>query len=109
MIITLSPSKEQTEHVLVNFASNEYCKSVQTKLLNGRILNTDFKESNEGKTRVIAIFAKRTRGMMTDFILRIRIDSAEDIKAFVTGGYKYSVKESTENNCAFTRPQPATI
>jgi len=97
--------KEQTEQVLVNLASNEYFKSVQAKLLNGRILTIHFKESKEGANRVIAIFAKRARGMMTDFILRNRIEHAEDIKDFGTGGYKYSAKESTENNWVFTRPQ----
>ncbi|HID72252.1 MAG TPA: peroxide stress protein YaaA, partial [Thermoplasmata archaeon] len=40
------------------------------------------KETKDGKTRVIAIFAKRARGMMTDFILRNRIESSEDIKDF---------------------------
>ncbi len=99
--------KEQTKKVLVNLASNEYFKSVKPKILNGRLLNINFKESKEGKARVIAIFAKRARGMMTDFILRNRIEHAEDIKDFGAGGYKYSAKESTENNWVFTRPQPA--
>jgi cytoplasmic iron level regulating protein YaaA (DUF328/UPF0246 family) len=98
---------EQTEQVLVNLASNEYFKAVNQNLVNGRILNINFEESKEGKSRVIAIFAKRARGMMTDFIIRNRIEHVEDIKAFVTGGYQYSAKESTENNWVFTRPQPA--
>lgn len=99
--------KEQTEHVLVNLASNEYFKAVNQNLVHGRILNINFKENNEGKSRVIAIFAKRARGMMTDFILRNRLEHAEDIKDFGTGGYTYSPEESTENNWIFTRPQPA--
>ncbi|MBU0663005.1 MAG: peroxide stress protein YaaA [Proteobacteria bacterium] len=97
--------EEQTEQVLVNLASNEYFKSVNPKLLNGRLLNITFKESKEGQTRVIAIFAKRARGMMTDFILRNRLEHAEDMKDFGTAGYKYSAKESTEDNWVFTRPQ----
>lgn len=99
--------KEQTEQVIVNLASNEYFKSVNPKFLKGRILDINFKESKEGKTRVIAIFAKRARGMMTDFILRNRIEHAEAIKDFGAAGYKYSAKESTENNWVFIRPQPA--
>ncbi|MBU4237404.1 MAG: peroxide stress protein YaaA [Proteobacteria bacterium] len=99
--------EEQMEQVLVNLASNEYFKAVNQNLVNGRILNINFEESKEGKSRVIAIFAKRARGMMTDFIIRNRIEHVEDIKAFVTGGYQYSAKESTENNWVFTRPQPA--
>ena len=96
-----------TEEVLVNLASNEYFKSVKPKKLNGRLLNINFKETKGDKTRVIAIFAKRARGMMTDFIIRNRIEHAEDIKDFGTGGYNFSPQESTENNWVFTRPQPA--
>ena len=96
----------QKEKVLVNLASNEYFKSVKPKILDGRLLNINFKETKEGKTRVIAIFAKRARGMMTDFILRNRIEASEDIKDFGAGGYKFSKQESTENNWVFERPQP---
>ena len=98
---------DHSEKILVNLASNEYFRSIKPKVLNGRLLNINFKETKDKKTRVIAIFAKRARGMMTDFILRNRIERVEDIKDFGTGGYEFSNKESTENNWVFTRPQPA--
>jgi cytoplasmic iron level regulating protein YaaA (DUF328/UPF0246 family) len=98
--------ESQTEKALVNLASNEYFKSVKPKLLNGRLLNINFKENKDGKSRVIAIFAKKARGMMADFIIRNRIEHAEDIKDFGSGGYKYSAEDSTENNWVFTRAQP---
>jgi len=98
---------EQKEAVLVNLASNEYFKSVKPKKLDGRLLDINFKETKDGKTRVIAIFAKRARGMMTDFILRNRIEFAEDLKDFGAGGYRFSPELSTENNWVFERPQPA--
>ena len=97
---------DQDEKVLVNLASNEYFKSVKPKKLKARLLNISFKETKEGKTRVIAIFAKRARGMMTDFILRNRIEHAEDIKDFGAGGYSFSKQESSEHNWVFERPQP---
>ncbi len=98
---------KQKEPVLVNLASNEYFKAVKPKKLDGRLLDVNFKETKEGKTRVIAIFAKRARGMMTDFILRNRIEYADDIKDFGAGGYRFSESESSENNWVFTRQQPA--
>jgi len=100
--------EDQTEKVLVNLASNEYFKSVKPKVLDGRILSVNFKETKDGKTRVIAIFAKKARGMMADFILRNRIEHIEDIKDFGADGYKFNQKESTDDNWVFTRPQPAT-
>ena len=98
--------EQQEEKTLVNLASNEYYKSVKPKLIEGRILNIAFKEVKEGKSRILAVYAKKARGMMTDFILRNRIEHADDIKDFGTANYKFSVSESTENNWVFSRPQP---
>ena len=107
--ITEALNKEldrQKEAVLVNLASNEYFKSVKPKQLKGRLLNINFKETKDGKTRVVAIFAKRARGMMADYILRNRIEHAEDIKKFRLGGYKYSRTLSDDKQWTFERPQP---
>lgn len=98
--------KKQQEAVLVNLASNEYFKSVKPKLLQGRLLNINFKETKGGKTRVVAIFAKRARGMMADYIIRNRIEKAEDIKRFRLGGYKFNKSLSDDGQWTFERPQP---
>jgi cytoplasmic iron level regulating protein YaaA (DUF328/UPF0246 family) len=107
--ITESLNKElqkQEEPVLVNLASNEYFKSVKPKLLEGRLLNINFKETKDGKTRIVAIFAKRARGMMADYIIRNRIEKSEDIKKFKMGGYKFNNALSDEKQWTFERPQP---
>jgi len=98
--------KKQKEPVLVNLASNEYFKSVKPKLLEGRLLNINFKETRDGKTRIVAIFAKRARGMMTDYIIRNRIERSEDIKKFKLGGYKFVKALSDDKQWTFERPQP---
>lgn len=97
---------KQEEPVLVNLASNEYFKSVKPKQLKGRLLNINFKETKDGKSRIVAIFAKRARGMMTDYILRNRIENPEDIKKFKMGGYRFSKADSDEMQWTFTRKQP---
>jgi hypothetical protein len=97
---------EQEEAVLVNLASNEYYKSVKAKQIKGRILNIDFKETKAGKTRIIAFYAKKARGMMADFIIRNRIESPEGIKDFDTAGYQYSAALSSKDKWVFERPQP---
>ena len=98
--------KKQKEAVLINLASNEYFKSVKPKLLAGRLLNINFKETKDGKTRVVAIFAKRARGMMADYIIRNRIEKPEDIKKFKLGGYKFNKDLSDDKQWTFERPQP---
>lgn len=101
--------EQQQEPVLINLASNEYFKAVKPKLLQGRLLTIKFKETKGEKTRVIAIFAKRARGMMTDFILRNRIERAEGIKAFKRGGYRFSKADSDDKQWTFTRKQPPPV
>ena len=98
--------KKQKEAVLINLASNEYFKSVKPKLLEGRLLNITFKETKNGKTRIVAIFAKRARGLMADYIIRNRIENAEDLKKFKLGGYKFNKALSDDKQWTFERPQP---
>jgi len=98
--------KKQQQPVLVNLASNEYFKSVKPKLLEGELLNINFKETKNGKTRVVAIFAKRARGMMADYIIRNRIESPAGIKKFRKGGYRYAKELSDDKQWTFERPQP---
>jgi cytoplasmic iron level regulating protein YaaA (DUF328/UPF0246 family) len=98
--------KKQQEPVLVNLASNEYFRSVKPKLLEGRLLHINFKETKQGKTRVVAIFAKRARGMMADYIIRNRIESPAAIKKFKQGGYRFSKELSDDKQWTFERPQP---
>jgi len=98
--------EKQHEPVLVNLASNEYFKSVKPKKLKGRLLTINFKETSDGKTRIIAIFAKRARGMMADYILRNRIEKADQIKKFRQGGYRFSRELSDDKQWTFVRLQP---
>ncbi len=92
--------------LLVNLASNEYFKAVKPKLLKGHLLTLHFREIKNGKSRVIAIFAKRARGMMADFLLKNRVRDPEQIKQFNAAGYRFSKNDSDEKNWRFVRLQP---
>ena len=99
---------KQQYPVLVNLASNEYFKAVKPKRLKGELLNITFKESKDGKTRIVAIFAKRARGMMADYIIRNRIEKPEDIKKFKLGGYRFNKALSDDRQWTFSRAQPVS-
>jgi len=96
----------QSEPTLINLASNEYFKSIKLKHLEGRLLSINFKESKEGRTRVIAIFAKRARGMMANWIVRNKIERSEVIKSFSVDGYRFNPSLSDDKQWTFSRPQP---
>jgi len=89
--------------VLVNLASGEYFKVVNTKKLKARIITPVFKDMKNGQLKVIFLYAKQARGMMAGFILRNRINDPEELKAFSDGGYRFSEAESIGDTWVFTR------
>lgn len=94
---------ESENNILVNLASKEYFKSIETKKLNGRVINIDFKDHKNGTYQIISFFAKKARGLMSRFILKNKISRPGDLKAFDYGGYYFSPTMSKENHLVFTR------
>lgn len=96
----------QKNAVLVNLASDEYFKALQPDNLGCPVLKISFKEEGRnGKPRVIAVHAKRARGMMVDFVIRHRLARVEMLKNFTSTGYLYSGDLSTEKEWVFLRAQ----
>jgi cytoplasmic iron level regulating protein YaaA (DUF328/UPF0246 family) len=52
---------------------------------------------------MIGIYAKKARGLMSRYLIKNRIDQAEDLKSFDLDDYRYNAKLSTENSWVFTR------
>ncbi len=95
--------QNQKEKVLVNLSSNEYFKSLNKKEFEGSIITPVFKEKKGNAYKVIAVYAKKARGMMTRFILENRIESPEELKAFDEGGYVFDSAMSTKKEWIFIR------
>ena len=89
--------------VLLNLASNEYFKGVDILTLNSEVVNVYFKEWKVDKYKIVAIHAKRARGMMVNYIIKNRIADVNDIIGFDTAGYKYDGGLSDSSNYVFTR------
>ena len=96
----LAKSEDKT---LLNLASEEYFSAVDTKKIKGRIINIIFKEQKDNNYKIIGIFAKKARGLMANFIIKNKIEVAEELKQFKVGGYKFHSKFSDENNWCFCR------
>lgn len=101
-LINEALAEEETPY-LVNLASNEYFKSVDLKALKAKVLNIAFKENKSGTYKVVAIHAKRARGMMVDFVIRNRIESLELMKGFDRDGYAFNAELSTDDEWVFCR------
>ncbi|MDD2463791.1 MAG: YaaA family protein [Desulfobulbus sp.] len=90
---------------LINLASLEYSKVVEQKQLCRPLLDIQFKEENGSKLKSVAIYVKRARGMMANFLIKNRVSTRTDITHFSEGGYLFRPELSKERLLVFTRPQ----
>ncbi len=94
---------EQGDNTLINLASNEYFKAVDTTNLGANIYNIDFKELRGNTYKVISFNAKRARGEMASFIIKNRLKSVADLRTFQADNYFYNNEMSNEFNLVFTK------
>ena len=88
---------------IINLASDEYFKVIDSKRINIPIITPIFKDTKNGKVKVISFFAKRARGEMCNYIVKNRISSVSQIKEFNRNGYAFSEENSTETRLVFIR------
>lgn len=89
---------------LINLASNEYFKAVKKGGVSAPIIACNFQEAQPGGGfKTIMVYAKKARGLMTQYILKNRLENPEDIKDFDWEGYSYNAKLSDDTNWLFTR------
>lgn len=102
--ITKALNEEFEEgEILVNLASNEYFKAIDTKTLKAEVITPVFKEFKNGEYKTIATFAKPARGMMSRHLIDSNAQSIDDIKSFNAEGYGYSEELSSETQLVFSR------
>ena len=94
---------KQGDNILINLASNEYFKAVKANKLNARIITPQFKDFKNGQYKMISFFAKKARGLMTNFIIRNRISNPDELKLFDMEGYRFNDPLSEGDNWVFTR------
>ncbi len=95
--------KKLRSGVLVNLASNEYFKAVRPKKLQAEIITPAFKDYKNGEYKMLGVYAKKARGMLSRFVIRNRITDPQDMKAFAEDGYRFNPKLSQGNTWTFTR------
>jgi hypothetical protein len=89
--------------VVVNLASQEYFKAVDTKVLKARIIECVFEDYKGGKYKVISFFAKRARGLLARYAIQKQIKNPEKLKEFNSDGYGFVADASSENRWVFRR------
>jgi len=95
--------KREKSGVLVNLASAEYFKAATPKLLGADVITPVFKEYKDPSYRVVAIYAKKARGLMCDHIIQNRLARVEDLQSFNLDGYRFAPVLSSQKDWVFTR------
>jgi hypothetical protein len=88
---------------LINLASNEYFKVIDTKKINIDIITPVFKEFKNGQYKFMSFFGKKARGLMARYIIKHKISDPEQMKLFDSEGYYYNDILSNGNEWVFTR------
>ena len=94
-------SEMKDDDILINLASNEYSKALELDQFKQKVITPVFKDSKNGKLKVISFYAKRARGEMVNFIVQNKIKDLSDIRSFNYGGYTFVSEEN--NEILFTR------
>jgi cytoplasmic iron level regulating protein YaaA (DUF328/UPF0246 family) len=63
-------------------------------------------ENKDGKAKIVSFFAKKARGAMARYMIQNRVENADDIKAFDTGGYAFQPDMSEGDRWVFLRDYP---
>ncbi|MBN2662663.1 MAG: peroxide stress protein YaaA [Bacteroidales bacterium] len=100
----INNSLEETgNNILINLASNEYFKAINKNNIKADIIEVVFKENKNGIYRVVSFYAKKARGLMTNFIIKNNINNPEDLKSFNLENYYFDEKQSTKSKIVFIR------
>ncbi|MDZ4073226.1 MAG: peroxide stress protein YaaA [Hylemonella sp.] len=89
--------------VVVNLASQEYFKAVDTKALKARVIECVFEDWKGGKYNVISFLAKRARGLMARYAATKHLTSPKQLEKFNLEGYAYEAAASAPDRLVFRR------
>lgn len=89
--------------VVINLASQEYFKAVDTKALKARVVECVFEDYKNGQYKIISFFAKRARGLMARYAVTHQLVKPEQLRAFDVDGYAWSAAQSTPERMVFRR------
>lgn len=90
---------DDPDEIIVNLSSKEF-----SKMISGQYINIEFKEQiEENKYKSVAVYSKKARGMMANYMVLNCINSISELKKFSLEGYKFNSALSDVSNIVFTR------
>ncbi|KAF8818110.1 YaaA family protein [Rickettsia endosymbiont of Cardiosporidium cionae] len=97
-------TKNNHYQFILNLASKEYSSVLDSRYISVPVININFRQQSVNQIKNIGIFAKKARGLMSNFIVRNKITDLESIKKFHEDGYRFVNRYSDSYNLTFIRP-----
>lgn len=94
---------ENSHEALINLASIEYFSVIDPKKIKKPIIQCEFLEKKDSDYKNISFFSKKARGLMSRFVIDMKIEKIEHLKAFDYEKYAYNASLSNEKKFVFTR------
>ncbi len=91
--------------VLINLASQEYFKAINTNRITANIITPKFLDQKNGQYKIVSFYAKKARGMMMNFSAKHRLTNPDDLKNFDQDGYYFDEKASSHDEWIFKRDE----
>lgn len=88
---------------IINLASEEYFSAIKPKNISQKIINVSFKEQKGDVLKIVGINAKKARGLMTNFIIKNKIQDPLKLKDFSEKNYHFEKNLSDDSNFIFVR------
>ena len=96
-------SEISSDGYLLNLASDEYFKLIDSKNFHRKILHFKFFQTKGKELKSIPTFSKQARGSMARFVIESNAKSIADLQKFKEEGYSFNEKLSDENTLVFVR------
>ncbi len=97
--------RREVSPLLINLASKEYFKAVDLKALKVRVIDCVFEEYRAGQYKVVALHAKRARGLMARYAAQQRALTPRQLEGFKLEGYAFDAAASRPERLVFRRRQ----
>ena len=88
---------------LLNLASDEYFKLIDSKNFQRKILHFKFFQTKGKDLKSVPTFSKQARGSMARFVIETNAKSIADLQKFKEEGYSINEKLSDANTLVFVR------
>lgn len=95
--------QKQNDNILIDLASKEYSSVIDMSKINAKVITPVFKDYKNGTHKVITIYTKRARGLMSRFIIENKITLPSELKEFNEEGYCYNKHLSSDAELVYTR------